>query len=53
MFSKNGISPEWDYTTVLNDLNHSELLKMKQDPGKDILVGGPIPGRPIGSNELN
>jgi len=28
-------------TTVLNELKETELLKLKQEPGKDILVGSP------------
>src|SRR5438105_11218614 len=41
VFSKAGISTEWKNTTVLNDLNSTGLLKLKQKPGKDILVGSP------------
>jgi len=41
VFSKTGIKTEWKNTTISNDLNLTELLKMKQEPGKDIFVGGP------------
>lgn len=41
VFSKAGINTEWKNTTVLNDLNLTGLLKLKQKPGKDILVGSP------------
>jgi len=41
VFSKAGINTDWENTTVLNDLNSTELLQLKEKPGKDILVGSP------------
>jgi len=41
VFTKAGIKTTWKNTTVLNDLNPSTLLSLKQQPGKDILVGSP------------
>ena len=41
VFSKVGINTDWKNTTVLNDLNSTELLKLKEKSGKDILVGSP------------
>ena len=41
VFSKTGINTKWKDTTVLDHLNVTELLKLKQEPGKDVLVGSP------------
>lgn len=41
VFSKAGISTGWKNTTVLNEINAEEILKLKQKPGKDIHVGSP------------
>ena len=32
---------EWQNTTILDELIPEDILKLKQQPGKDILVGGP------------
>jgi dihydrofolate reductase len=41
VYSKAGINSAWKNTTILNDLNSEEILKLKQTPGKNILVGSP------------
>ena len=41
VFSKSGIQTDWKNTTILRDLDKTQLLQMKAQPGKDILVGSP------------
>jgi|SRR4030095_14678644 len=41
VFSKAGINTNWKNTTVLNEIKADEILKLKQQDGKDILVGSP------------
>ena len=41
VFSKSGFEPAWENTTVYKELDPAEILKLKQQPGKNILVGSP------------
>ena len=40
VFSKSLDSPEGEKTTIVRTGLHDEILKLKQEPGKNILVGG-------------
>ena len=40
VFSKHGITTTWQHTKVLNDLNRGYILKLKEQDGRDILIGG-------------
>ncbi|HEX4850892.1 MAG TPA: dihydrofolate reductase family protein, partial [Puia sp.] len=41
VFSRSGIRTNWKNTLVLEDLNESVIMELKQNPGKDILLGSP------------
>src|SRR4030095_390718 len=41
VFTKAGINTAWKNTTILRDLKYEEILKLKQAPGKNILIGSP------------
>ena len=40
VFSKEPTGTSWNNTKILNDINADELLKMKQDAGKDMIIFG-------------
>lgn len=40
VFSKKGVTTTWKNTTVSNDLNRDEILKLKEQNKRNILIGG-------------
>lgn len=40
VFSKKGISTTWKHTRVLDDMDEEVILELKEQDGRDILVGG-------------
>ena len=40
VFSKAGNETAWNNTKALNDINAADILKMKQEPGKDMIIFG-------------
>ncbi len=40
VYSKQGVTTNWQHTTVLSDLNRDDILKLKEKEGRDILIGG-------------
>jgi len=41
VFSRSGITSNWNNTTILSVLDEDIILRMKEQPGKNILVGSP------------
>jgi dihydrofolate reductase len=41
VFSKSGFQPAWENTTVYKQLDPDEIRNLKEQPGKNILVGSP------------
>ncbi len=40
VFSKTLNSVEWKNSTLVNDINHEEIIKMKKQPGRNMLIVG-------------
>lgn len=40
VFSKTPLTPEWKNSTFLSEINAEDIRKMKEAPGKDMLIAG-------------